>query len=210
MNEKPDRYHSMHDVHRMIGPCNNVQNEEYLGPVTRRKSRDETRSRRKVTRRDETRDGLVDLVSRKFFTKIFFKFWVFRPFFSFETEFFFRDGLARRSHETRRDRDGLVSSRLFSRRGRLVTGPRNIPSWKPEQKSWAIPSTQFAYLGRVKVEIREKGPPYWGHRHGIPFPLYNGIKKRSLLRWWGLLSSLKANETFLERSYVNRTCDIRR
>ena len=37
---------------------------------------------------------------------------------------FFRDRLARHSHETRRDREGLVSNRLFSRRDRLVTCPR--------------------------------------------------------------------------------------
>ena len=40
-----------------------------VGPVTRRKSRDETRSRRQVTRRDETRDGLVQFVSRPKLTR---------------------------------------------------------------------------------------------------------------------------------------------
>ncbi len=40
-----------------------------LGPVTRRKSRDETRSRRQVARRDETRDGLVQFVSRPKLTR---------------------------------------------------------------------------------------------------------------------------------------------
>ncbi len=69
-------------------PGPNVAGREVeLGPVTRRKSRNETRSRRQVTRRDETRDDLVsrrkvsrrdkirDQVNRKyFFTKIFFKF----------------------------------------------------------------------------------------------------------------------------------------
>ncbi len=52
-------------------------------------------------------------ISLKIFTQILI-FW---------TLFFLRDGLARRCHETRRDRGGLVSSRVFSRRDRLVTGP---------------------------------------------------------------------------------------
>ena len=51
------------------------------------------------------------------------KFWLFVRYFSFQTETLTRHRLARQSHETRRDRDGLVLSRLFSRRDRLVTGP---------------------------------------------------------------------------------------
>ncbi len=40
-----------------------------------------------------------------------------------ETEFFIRDRLARQSHETRRDRDGLVSSRLACFRDETVSLP---------------------------------------------------------------------------------------
>ncbi len=40
-----------------------------LEPVTRQKSRDETRSRQQLTRRDETRDGLVQFVSRSNLTR---------------------------------------------------------------------------------------------------------------------------------------------
>ena len=43
----------------------------------------------------------------------------------------FRDLLARWSHETRRDWDGLMS-RLFSRRDRLVTGPKASESSKQD------------------------------------------------------------------------------
>ncbi len=45
-------------------------------------------------------------------SSIFFFFPNFLVFFLDETEFFVRDRLARQSHETRQDRDGLVSSRL--------------------------------------------------------------------------------------------------
>ncbi len=42
---------------------------DVVGPVTRRRSRDETRSRQQLTRRDETRDGLVPSVSRPKITR---------------------------------------------------------------------------------------------------------------------------------------------
>ncbi len=112
---------------------------ERVQPVTRRKSRDETRSRRQVTRRDETRDGLVLSVSRPKVTRrddirdqyintfwqnsktSFFAF--LRGLFWAETKNIFRDRLARQTHEMRRDRDGLVSSRLDFFRDETVSLP---------------------------------------------------------------------------------------
>ncbi len=112
-----------------------------LGLVTRRKSRDETRSRRRVTRRDETRDGLALFVSRPKVTrrdkirdtvhKNFFSIIQNPIFCTFEVTLCARDQkyFARWSRKTEsRDEmrsrwSSLVSSRLFSRRDRLVTGP---------------------------------------------------------------------------------------
>ncbi len=110
-----------------------------LGPVTRRKSRDEMRSRQQLTRRDETRDGLVPSVSRPKVTrrdeirdsvnkKNFASakkliFCILKGLFWTETKIICRDRLARQSHETRRDRDGLVSSRLAFFRDETVSLP---------------------------------------------------------------------------------------
>ena len=117
-----------------------------LGPVTRRKSRDETRSRRQVTRRDEARDGLVYSVSRSKVTRRdeirdqinkrqnfdlkYLPNCNFRSiFFSVETNNFARDRLARR------DEIETVSSRLFSRRDRFVTGPTQASFFLPPPPS---------------------------------------------------------------------------
>ncbi len=117
-----------------------------LGPVTRRESRDEMRSRWRVTRRDETRDGLALFVSRPKLTrrdeirdtvhKNFFSIIQNPIFCNFEVTFCARDQkyFARWSRETesrdetRSRRSRLVSSRLFSRRDRLVTGPNGYES----------------------------------------------------------------------------------
>ena len=123
-------------------PRSACQKGERVGPVTRQKSRDETRSRRQVTRRDETRDGLDysvsiqkatrrdeirDRVKKKKNTQIPQNFdflpgiFLSRQKFQFETVS--RDKVTRRDEiETVSSR--LVSSRLFSRRDRLVSGPR--------------------------------------------------------------------------------------
>ncbi len=112
-----------------------------LGPVTRRKSRDETRSRRQVTRRDETRDGLASFVSRlivtrrdeirdqvkkkKILAQIFLQISRLKCYFFFrDRKFNSRPSCATKSRDETRSRwSRLVSSRFFSRRDRLVTGP---------------------------------------------------------------------------------------
>ncbi len=108
-----------------------------LEPVTRRKSRDETRARRQVTRRDTRRSRSTRLETKSDETRrdsrpvhkylsqnsktSFFAF--LRELFWTEKKKFFRDRLARQTHETRRDRDGLVSSRLDFFRDETVSLP---------------------------------------------------------------------------------------
>ncbi len=77
---------------------------EKLGPITKRKSRDMTSSRRQLTRRDENRDTVHrhNFASAK---NIFLRF--FRRFFKPRPKIFFEP-----------------CSRRSSRRDRLVTGPR--------------------------------------------------------------------------------------
>ncbi len=119
----------------------------YIGPVTRRKLRDETRSRQQLTRRDETRDGLVPSVSRPKVTRrdeirdivnknnfassknlvfCFLK----GLFLDRDQNYLLRPSRGTKSRDETRSRwSRLVSSRLFSRRDRLVTGPSFISIW---------------------------------------------------------------------------------
>ncbi len=152
----------------------------FLEPVTRRKSRDETRSRRQVTRRDETRDGLVLSVSRPKvtrrdeirdqYTNTFWKnsktsFFAFlRGLFWAETKNVFRDRLARQTHETRRDRDGLVSSRLDIFRDETVSLPALIYS---ERKGFFI---RYPTNIRERSEEGEENDDKDDHDHDLPSP----------------------------------------
>ena len=153
-------------------------NDLILGPVTRRKSRDETRdglvdlvSRPKVTRRDDIRDQVKrNKYSLKFYQILSFCF----LFFPFETEILIPDRLARQSHETRRDRDGLVSSRLFSRRDRLVTGPTAYP--RSTEIAQCCPKMQAGTPATATA-----GGRWWRWRRGTAGAASGGTS----CTWWG-------------------------
>ncbi len=100
---------------------------------------------------------------------------------------FFSDGLARRIHETRRDRDGLVSSRLFSRRDRLVTGPSlflPIYSVFAREGPAAVNTPLFAHKV-FSSGYRIMMPPFLHHfdKSGTPgeFPDTEGGRREKLL-----------------------------
>ncbi len=85
-----------------------------VGPVTRRKLRDETRSRRQVTRRDEIRDHVH---KNQNFTQNFDPTVVFCLFYPLFFKTISRDQV------TRRDKIEMVSSRLVSRFFETVSLP---------------------------------------------------------------------------------------
>ncbi len=137
-----------------------------LGPETRRKSRDETRrdTRRSrpiclETKTHETRCE-TKYIRRKISPKILTQILIFLSIFFVETENFLRDGLARQTHETRRDRDGLISSRLAFFRDETVS----LPALSAAQNS-AVFSPQgpiYEEPLRGAGDALPGGAPYYG------------------------------------------------
>ncbi len=140
-------------------PIGTATERANLGLVTRRKSRDEIKLRRQVTRRDETRDCLVQFDSRPKLTRRdktrdqVHKKQNFTQNFDPRVDIFAYVFLLRRSCEAKsRDetrRDGLVSSRVFSKRDRLVTGPTKTLLYRSRMPPFAPPAENVKLLPRL-------------------------------------------------------------
>ena len=167
-----------------------------LGPVTRRKLRDETRSRWQVTRRDETRDDLVDLVSRPKVTrrddirvqvkkkkKYSPKFY---QILSFCAVFFLRD----RNLNSRPSRETKSRDETRSRWSRLVstffeTRPSRFRPYLLLFSSFPLPISLFRWVTPQKeAEEKEGAPLLWSlHYSTIPTAESRDFKRRKCPRF---------------------------
>ncbi len=148
-----------------------LRRARYVGPVTRRRSRAETRHEtvspglsRGRKSRDETRYE-TKKIRINTLAEIFHQILIFYPFFSVETKKMIRDRLARWGDETRRDRDGLVTGPmafsisqmyLLKQEQTLFKDLRHRKYFKfgqYETKGYLDPIPKWIYEAKVKQKV---------------------------------------------------------